>query len=81
VTGCPGRWRKILSNLALALNRTIQQSPLRQFSGGLADLLLVASSVAILLAFAGDADGRPSLESTRDLVILAALRDIFARCS
>ena len=38
---------------AWALNKTIKQSPLRQFSGGLSDLLLVAASVAILLALAG----------------------------
>ena len=38
---------------AVALNKTIKQSPLRQFSGGLSDLLLVAASVAILLALAG----------------------------
>ena len=38
---------------AWALNKTIKQSPLRQFSGGLSDLLLLAASVAILLALAG----------------------------
>ncbi len=38
---------------AFALNRTIRQSPLRQFSGGLSDLLLVAASVVVLLAAAG----------------------------
>jgi uncharacterized membrane protein YecN with MAPEG domain len=38
---------------AVALNRTIRQSPLRQFSGGLSDLLLIASSATILLALAG----------------------------
>ena len=38
---------------AWALNRTIRQSPVRQFSGGLSDLLLVAASVVILLAVAG----------------------------
>jgi uncharacterized protein len=38
---------------AIALNRTIQQSNLRRFSGGLSDLLLIAASVAILLALAG----------------------------
>ena len=36
-----------------ALTRTIQQSPLRQFGGGLTVLLLVAASVASLLAVAG----------------------------
>jgi hypothetical protein len=38
---------------ALALNRTIRQSPLRQFSGGLSDLLLIVASATILLALAG----------------------------
>jgi uncharacterized membrane protein YecN with MAPEG domain len=38
---------------AWALNKTIRQSPLRQFSGGLSDLLLVAASAVILLALAG----------------------------
>ena len=38
---------------AIPLNRTIRQSPLRQFSGGLSDLLLIAASAAILLALAG----------------------------
>jgi uncharacterized membrane protein YecN with MAPEG domain len=38
---------------AWALNRSIRQQPLRQFSGGLSDLLLVAMPVAILLALAG----------------------------
>ena len=38
---------------AVALNRTIKQSPLRQFSGGLSDLLLIVSSATILLALAG----------------------------
>jgi uncharacterized membrane protein YecN with MAPEG domain len=38
---------------AVALNRSIRQSPLRQFSGGLSDLLLVVASVTILLALAG----------------------------
>jgi uncharacterized membrane protein YecN with MAPEG domain len=38
---------------AVALNRTIRQSPLRQFSGGLSDLLLIVASATILLAFAG----------------------------
>jgi uncharacterized protein len=38
---------------AVALGRSIRQSPLRQFSGGLTDLLLLAASVAILLALAG----------------------------
>ena len=38
---------------ASALTRTIQQSPPRQFSGGLSILLLVAASIATLLATAG----------------------------
>jgi uncharacterized membrane protein YecN with MAPEG domain len=38
---------------AVALNRTIRQSPLRQFSGGLSGLLLIVSSATILLALAG----------------------------
>jgi uncharacterized protein len=36
-----------------ALTRTIQQSPLRQFGGGLSVLLLIAASLATLLAAAG----------------------------
>jgi uncharacterized protein len=38
---------------AYALNKSIMQSPLRQFAGGLSDLLLVAASAATLLALAG----------------------------
>jgi uncharacterized membrane protein YecN with MAPEG domain len=38
---------------AWALNKTIRQSPLRQFSGGLSDLLLIAASIVVLLAAAG----------------------------
>jgi uncharacterized membrane protein YecN with MAPEG domain len=38
---------------AWALNRSLGQSPLRQFSGGLSILLLVAGSVATLLALGG----------------------------
>ncbi|MGA2794937.1 MAG: MAPEG family protein [Roseiarcus sp.] len=38
---------------AVALNRTVRQSPLRQFSGGLSDLLLIIASATILLALAG----------------------------
>jgi uncharacterized membrane protein YecN with MAPEG domain len=36
-----------------ALTRTIEQSPLRQFSGGLTALVLLAASIAALLAVAG----------------------------
>lgn len=38
---------------ATALGRSVEQSPLRQFSGGLSVLVLAAASVAILLALAG----------------------------
>ena len=38
---------------AFALNRSLGQSPLRQFGGGFAVLILVAASAAILLAIAG----------------------------
>jgi hypothetical protein len=38
---------------AYALNRSLGQSPLRQFSGGLSILLLAACSAAALLALAG----------------------------
>jgi uncharacterized membrane protein YecN with MAPEG domain len=38
---------------AIALNRTIRQTNLRRFSGGLSDLILIASSVVILLALVG----------------------------
>ena len=38
---------------AWALNKSVQMSPLRQFSGGLSDLLLVAASVVVLFAVAG----------------------------
>jgi uncharacterized membrane protein YecN with MAPEG domain len=38
---------------AYALNRSVMQSPMRQFAGGLSDLLLVAASLAALLAIAG----------------------------
>jgi uncharacterized membrane protein YecN with MAPEG domain len=38
---------------AYALNKTIKQSPMRQFAGGLSDLLLFAASIAVLLAVAG----------------------------
>jgi uncharacterized membrane protein YecN with MAPEG domain len=38
---------------AYALNKSIKQSPLRQFAGGLSDLLLVAAYAAVLLAAAG----------------------------
>lgn len=38
---------------AWALNKTVNMSPLRQFSGGLSDLLLVAASLTVLLAIAG----------------------------
>jgi hypothetical protein len=37
----------------MALNRSLGQSSLRQFGGGLAVLVLVAASAAILLAIAG----------------------------
>jgi uncharacterized protein len=38
---------------AYALNKSVRQSPMRQFAGGLSDLLLFAASVAVLLAVAG----------------------------
>jgi uncharacterized membrane protein YecN with MAPEG domain len=38
---------------AVALNRSLGQSPLRQFGGGFAVLILVAASTAIFLAIAG----------------------------
>ena len=38
---------------AYALNRSVMQSPMRQFAGGLSDLLLFAVSIAVLLAVAG----------------------------
>jgi uncharacterized protein len=38
---------------AVALNGSLQQSPLRQFGGGMSILILVAASAAILLALAG----------------------------
>jgi uncharacterized membrane protein YecN with MAPEG domain len=38
---------------AWALNKTVRMSPLRQFSGGLSDLLLVAASLTVLLAIVG----------------------------
>ena len=38
---------------AMALSRSVDQSGLRQFSGGLSILVLVAASVAVLLALAG----------------------------
>ena len=38
---------------AYALNQSIRQSPIRQFSGGLSDLLLIVASATILLALAG----------------------------
>jgi uncharacterized membrane protein YecN with MAPEG domain len=38
---------------AYALNRSLAQSPLRQFGGGFAVLLTIAASVTLLLAIAG----------------------------
>ena len=38
---------------AVALNRSLGQSPLRQFGGGFSVLLLVAASAVIVLALAG----------------------------
>ena len=38
---------------AYALNKSVKQSPLRQFAGGLSGLVLVATSAAVLLAAAG----------------------------
>ena len=38
---------------AYALNRSLTQSPLRQFGGGVSVLLLAAASVALLLAWSG----------------------------
>ena len=38
---------------AYALNRSLAQSPLRQFAGGFSVLLLLAASGALLLAIAG----------------------------
>jgi uncharacterized membrane protein YecN with MAPEG domain len=38
---------------AYALNRTLAQSPLRQFGGGVSVLILAATSVALLLALGG----------------------------
>jgi uncharacterized protein len=38
---------------AYALNRTLAQSPLRQFSGGMSVLILAAASVVLLLALGG----------------------------
>jgi len=38
---------------AYALNRTLAQSPLRQFGGGVSVLVLAAASVVLLLAVAG----------------------------
>jgi uncharacterized protein len=38
---------------AYALNRTLAQSPLRQFSGGVSVLILAAASVVLLLAWGG----------------------------
>jgi hypothetical protein len=38
---------------AYALNRSLGQTPLRQFGGGLSVLVLVAASVTLLLAAAG----------------------------
>ncbi len=38
---------------AIALSRSLGQSPLRQFGGGLAIIVLAAASIAILLAWAG----------------------------
>jgi uncharacterized membrane protein YecN with MAPEG domain len=38
---------------AVALNRSLQQSPLRQASGGLSVLILAAASIVLLLAWGG----------------------------
>ena len=38
---------------AYALNRTLAQSPLRQFGGGVSVLILAATSVALMLALGG----------------------------
>ena len=38
---------------AYALNRTLAQSPLRQFGGGVSVLILAAASIALLLAWGG----------------------------
>jgi uncharacterized protein len=38
---------------AYALNRTLAQSPLRQFGGGVSVLILATASVALLLALGG----------------------------
>ncbi|HEY6258022.1 MAG TPA: MAPEG family protein [Xanthobacteraceae bacterium] len=38
---------------AYALNRTLAQSPLRQFGGGVSVLILAAASIVLLLALAG----------------------------
>jgi uncharacterized membrane protein YecN with MAPEG domain len=38
---------------ACALNRSLGQSPLRQFGGGVSVLILAAASVALLLALGG----------------------------
>jgi uncharacterized membrane protein YecN with MAPEG domain len=38
---------------AYALNRSLGQSPLRQFGGGVSVLVLAAASVALLLAIGG----------------------------
>jgi uncharacterized protein len=38
---------------AYALNRTLAQSPLRQFGGGMSVLILAAASVVLLLALGG----------------------------
>jgi uncharacterized membrane protein YecN with MAPEG domain len=38
---------------AYALNRSLAQSPLRQFGGGFGVLLTIAASVTLLLAIAG----------------------------
>jgi uncharacterized membrane protein YecN with MAPEG domain len=38
---------------AYALNRSLAQSPLRQFGGGLSVLIITAASVVLLLAVAG----------------------------
>jgi hypothetical protein len=38
---------------AYALNRSLGQSPLRQFGGGMGVLVLVAASVVLLLAVNG----------------------------
>jgi uncharacterized membrane protein YecN with MAPEG domain len=38
---------------AYALNRSLSQSPLRQFGGGVSVLVLAAASVALLLALGG----------------------------